>query len=57
LANVEGRSPSASARAFADLTTDPALLALLVGHVGKSQPTRNSDEDNTAKPEIRTQTI
>jgi lysozyme len=57
LANVEGRSPSASARAFADLTTDPALLALLVGHVGKSQPTRNPEEDDAAKPEIRAQSV
>jgi lysozyme len=43
---AEARSPSA--RAFADLSIDPTLLALLA-HVGKSQPTRNAD-DETAKP-------
>ncbi|HVZ04367.1 lysozyme [Hyphomicrobium sp.] len=43
--------PSSTDRPFADLGTDPALLALLA-HVGKSQPTRNSDE-NTAKHDVQ----
>jgi lysozyme len=46
---------SSSARAFADLSSDPALLALLA-HIGKSQPTRSSD-DKTAKPEAQSQAV
>jgi lysozyme len=57
LAKSETNAPPSSARAFADLTSDPALLALLVGHLGKSQPTRNPNEDDAAKPETRTQNI
>ncbi|HVX36568.1 MAG TPA: glycoside hydrolase family protein [Hyphomicrobium sp.] len=47
--------PSSSARPFADLSSDPALLALLA-HIGKSQPTRSSD-DETVKPDIRPQSV
>ena len=46
---------SSSARAFADLSNDPALLALLA-HIGKSQPTRSSD-DETVKPDTRAQSV
>jgi lysozyme len=46
---------SSSARAFADLSNDPALLALLA-HIGKSQPTRTSD-DHTVKPDTRPQSV
>ena len=46
---------SSSARAFADLSNDPALLALL-SHIGKSQPTRSSD-DETVKPDTRAQSV
>lgn len=48
MASTGGYIPSSSARPFSDLGSDPALLALLA-HVGKSQPTRNSDDDETAK--------
>jgi lysozyme len=57
LAKSEPNALPSSARAFADLTSDPALLALLVGHVGRSQPTRNPDEDNTAKPKTSPQSV
>lgn len=57
LANSESHAPPFSVRAFADLTSDPALLALLVGHVGKSQPTRNPNEDEAANPAMRTQGV
>jgi len=40
---------SSSPRAFADLGNDPALLALLA-HIGKSQPTRESDDRNAEPP-------
>lgn len=46
---------SSSARPFADLSSDPALLALLA-HIGKSQPTRNAD-DETIKPDTRPQSV
>jgi lysozyme len=48
MATTGGYIPSSAARPFTDLGSDPALLALLA-HVGKSQPTRNSDDDETAK--------
>jgi lysozyme len=46
---------SSSARPFADLSSDPALLALLA-HIGKSQPTRSSDNE-TVKPDTRPQSV
>jgi lysozyme len=46
---------SASAQAFATLSSDPALLALLA-HVGKSHPTRTSD-DEAAKVRMPTQSV
>jgi lysozyme len=57
LAKSETNALPSSARAFADLTSDPALLALLVGHLGKSQPTRNPNEEDAAKPETSPQSI
>ena len=57
LAKTETNASPSSARAFADLTSDPALLALLVGHLGKSQPTRNPNENDAAKPETRSQSV
>lgn len=55
IASTDSRTPpSSTARPFADLGNDPALLALLA-HVAKSQPTRNPDEE-TAKQDAQTQT-
>lgn len=55
LADSDANTRSSSTRAFADLSSDPALLALLA-HIGKSQPTRSSD-DETAKPDARPQSV
>jgi len=49
----EPSSRSASPRSFADLGSDPALMALLA-RIGKSQPTRSSD-DEAAKLAARPQ--
>jgi lysozyme len=46
---------SSSTRAFTDLGGDPALLALLA-HIGKSQPTRESDDKN-AEPQAQPQAV
>jgi len=55
LADSGSETRSSSNRAFADLGSDPALLALLA-HVGKSQPTREAD-DKHAEPHTEPQAV
>jgi lysozyme len=55
LADSSSEPRSSPDRAFADLGSDPALLALLA-HIGKSQPTREAD-DQRAKPRTEPQAV
>ena len=55
LADSSSEPRSSPGRAFADLGSDPALLALLA-HIGKSQPTREGD-DQRAEPRTEPQAV
>jgi lysozyme len=55
LADSSSEPRSSPDRAFADLGSDPALLALLA-HIGKSQPTREAD-DQRAEPRTEPQAV